>query len=63
MSEHGSGSATDKGIGFAVLFGLLAVAGALVMYLGHGSDLSGWAFAAVMVLGTLLVAGLHVFGY
>lgn len=63
MANHGSGSVSDKGIGFAVLFGLLAVASALVMYLGQGSDASGWGFAAAMVLGTLLVAGIHIYGY
>lgn len=63
MANHGSGPVSDKGIGFAALFGLLAAASALVMYLGGGSDASGWAFAAAMVIGTLLVAGIHVYGY
>lgn len=63
MSDHGSGSVSDKGIGFAVLFGLLAVASSLVLFLTPGSDLSGWAFAAAMLVGTLLVSAIHIYGY
>lgn len=61
MSEHGNSMETDKGIGFAVLLSLLAVAGAAVMYLNAGTEMAGWGFAAAMLAGTLAVAGIHLY--
>lgn len=63
MVDHQTGPVSDKGIGFAALFFLLAVASAAVLLVSPGSDLGGWAFAAAMTVGALLVAGIHIYGY
>lgn len=63
MAEHGTEMRSDKGIGFAVLFGLLTAASALGIFVTAGTGTEGWAFAAAMLLGSLLVAGLHVYEY
>jgi len=46
---------TEKGVGTTLLLSLLAVGGALVMYLGAGDPLSGWGFAVAMLAGSLAV--------
>jgi len=63
MAETAS-TDTDKGTGLGVLFGLLGIGGALLMYLGasaHDQVLSGLAFAAAMAAGTLAVLAIHVY--
>lgn len=55
---------TDKRVGLAALFGVLGLAGALVMFvaaLGEDQLLSGWGFAGAMLFATLLVAALHLY--
>jgi hypothetical protein len=55
-------ASTDRGVGVAVLFALLGLAGALAMYVAPTQVVSGWAFAAAMVAGTVLVAAIHLAG-
>lgn len=53
---------TDRTVGFGVLFGLLGVLAALVMLVAglEGSQVTaGWAFAAAMVAGGVLVTAIH----
>lgn len=52
---------SDKGIGLTVLLSLLALAGAGLTYQAHGTELSGWGFAAAMVFAMLVVAVIHVY--
>lgn len=58
MSTTGS---TDRGVGLALLLGILAVSGALVSLLAPGTELAAWGFAAAMTLGALLVAAVHLY--
>lgn len=63
MAETATGS--DMGIGVAMLFGLLGIACAVVMYVaavGHNQTLSGWGFAGAMIAGTILIAAVHLYG-
>jgi len=60
MAEHETVS-TDKGIGLATLFTLLAVAAAGAMLLTPGSVVAAWGFAGAMVAGVLAVAAVHLF--
>lgn len=56
---------SDKGVGLTVLFALLGVGGAVVMFsagMAHDQLLSGWGFAGAMVAGTLAIAATHVYG-
>lgn len=53
--------ATDKGIGLAVLFTLLAVGGAFAVFLSPETAVAGWGFAAAMVSGCLAVAAIHLY--
>lgn len=53
---------SDKGIGFAVLFGLLALGGALVMLAGPGQMAKAWGFAAAMIAAMLSVVAIHAYG-
>ena len=53
---------TDKSLGLGLLFGLLGVAGAVVMYVAAADQLTaGWGFALAMLFGGLSVAAIHVF--
>lgn len=61
MSEHGNAMESDKGIGFAVLLTILAVGAAAVTYVTAGTETAGWGFAAAMVAGSLLIAGIHLY--
>lgn len=60
-----SAQPTDKGTGYAVLFGVLATISAAVMYVGATSlapQMVGAAgFAAVLVFGALAIVALHVY--
>lgn len=58
--EHAAGS--DKGLGLAVVFSLLAVIGALVMAAGPGQMVKAVGFAAALVAGVLAVLVIHVYG-
>lgn len=60
-----SASASDKAVGLGVLFAVLGLVGALVMYVGavgHDQVAAGWGFALAMTAGALLVTALHVYG-
>jgi|AntDeeMetagen134_2_1112570.scaffolds.fasta_scaffold02664_6 hypothetical protein len=55
----------DRGVGFAVLFGLLGLAGALVAFaaaLTHSQVIVAWGFAAAVLAGAILVIGIHLTG-
>jgi hypothetical protein len=53
---------SDKAIGLGVLFGVLAVLGALGMFAGATDHLfAGWSFAIAMLTGTFAIAAIHVF--
>lgn len=53
---------TDKGVGLAVLFALLAVGGALTMLAGPGQLVKAWGFAAAMAAALLSVLAVHAYG-
>lgn len=57
---------SDKQTGFALLFGLLGLGAALVMYASVavlGDQLvSAWGFAAAMVSATVLIVAIHTSG-
>lgn len=60
--ETATGS--DKGVGFGLLFGAVAVMGALAMaaYGFSGNQMAaGWAFAVAMLSGSLAVAAYHLY--
>lgn len=52
---------SDKGIGLALVFGALAVAAAFGTYITTPADASGWAFAAAVTFGVVLVVAVHAF--
>lgn len=54
---------TDKGVGLAVLFGLLALVGAGAMLGGEtiSSAVSGAGFAAAVAFGCLAIVALHLY--
>lgn len=52
---------SDKGIGLAVVFGVLAVGAALATYMTTPADASGWAFAAAVTFGVVLVVAIHAY--
>jgi len=47
-------------MGTAVLLSLVAVGGALLMYLEGGEPLAGWGFAVAMVAASLAVAAVQL---
>jgi hypothetical protein len=56
---------TDRGVGFAVLFTLLGLAGALVSLvsgLAHNQVAAGWGFAAAIFAGSIVVVAIHLAG-
>lgn len=56
---------TDRGVGVAVLFALLGLLGALITFggaLAHNQLIAAWGFAAAMVAGAILIAGIHLAG-
>lgn len=57
-----SAGATDKGTGLSVLFGALALIGAVMMYVGAPGQLAAWGFAAVVTFGAILVAVVQIYG-
>jgi len=53
---------SDKAIGLGLLFGLLGVAGAVVMYVAAADQVTaGFGFALAMLAGSLAVAAIHLF--
>jgi hypothetical protein len=53
---------TDKGIGLAVAFSVIAVVGALLMFLGAADQLlAATGFGVAVLAGSLAVAALHAF--
>lgn len=52
---------SDKGIGFAVLFSITAVAGALVLAVAPSSLVAATGFAAAMLFAALAVVAIHVY--
>ena len=60
MAETATGS--DKAVGLGMLFGLLGVAGAIVMYVAAADQVTaGFGFALAMLAGSLAIAAIHVF--
>lgn len=53
--------ASDKGIGLGLLFGLLAVGGALVMLVVPSGLTGAWGFAAAMIGATLSIPVVHAY--
>lgn len=54
---------TDRGVGVTVLFVLLGLLSALVAFggaLAHDQLIAAWGFAAAMLAGAILVAGIHL---
>ncbi|WP_132060530.1 DUF7525 family protein [Halorussus amylolyticus] len=60
MTEHGTVS-TDKGIGLATMFTLLATVAAVAMFAAPGTELAAWGFAVAMVAGVLAVSAVHLY--
>lgn len=60
-----SARATDKGTGYAILFGVLAALSAAAMYVGAtdlaSSDVAAAGFGAAVVFGTLAVVAIHIY--
>jgi hypothetical protein len=52
---------SDKGIGLAVVLGLLAVVSALVMAAGGDSVVRAFGFAGAMAIGVVLLVAIHVY--
>lgn len=60
MAETATGS--DKAVGLGMLFGLLGVAGAIVMYVAAADQVTaGFGFALAMLAGSLAIAAIHLF--
>ena len=53
---------TDKGIGLAVAFAVVAGLGAVAMVAAPGQVAKAWGFAAAMVAAVLAVVALHIYG-
>lgn len=54
------GAETDMSVGFAVLFGLLAIAATGVMFTSEGL-VRAYGFGAAFLLGALIIVALHVY--
>jgi hypothetical protein len=52
---------TDKGVGFGVLFSILAAVGALAMLFAPGQLGKAWGFAAAMVAAIVAVAAVQAY--
>ena len=56
---------TDRGVGFAVLFMLLGLVGALVAFisgLASSQIAAAWGFAVAMLAGAIVVSTIHLVG-
>ena len=51
----------DRGIGYAVALGLVAVGGALTMFLNAGSPVAGYGFAVAMLAAALAVMAVQLY--
>lgn len=51
----------DRGVGFTVGAGLLAIAGAVVMYLNPETAIAGWGFALAMTAAVLAVIAAQLY--
>lgn len=51
----GTETGSDRGVGFGVALGLVALGGAAVMALNPASPAAGWGFALAVVAGALAV--------
>lgn len=51
---------TDVGVGFAILFGTLAVLSSVAMLFGSGI-VGAYGFAGVLFFGSLLIVSVHVY--
>lgn len=60
MAEHET-VGTDKGIGLATLFTLLAGVAAIAMFVAPGTGVAAWGFAVAMLAGVLAVAAVHLY--
>ena len=58
----GSETPGDRGVGYAVGLGLVAAAGALLMYVNPGTSVAGYGFALAMVAAGLAVVAVQVYG-
>jgi hypothetical protein len=58
MATESMGS--EKSVGAGILLSLIAVGGALVMYLDAGDPLAGWGFAVAMLAGSLAVVAIQL---
>ena len=57
-----AGLQTDKSLGLGLVFGIVAVLGALVMYIAAADQLTaGWGFALAMIAASIAVAVIHIF--
>jgi hypothetical protein len=52
---------SDKGIGLAVVFAVVAVLGAVAMVAAPGQVAKAWGFAGAMVAAIIAVAVLHIY--
>lgn len=53
---------SDKAVGLGLVFGALAVLGAVLMYVAAARQvLAGWGFALAVLAASLAVAAIHVF--
>lgn len=52
---------SDKGIGFCLLFSMLALVGALAMVVAPGQLAKAWGFAAAMFAASLAVVAVQVY--
>ncbi|MFB6228040.1 MAG: hypothetical protein ABEH88_05580 [Halobacteriales archaeon] len=58
MATESIGS--EKAIGTGILLSLIAIGGALLMYLDAGDPLAGWGFAVAMLAGSLAVVAVQL---
>jgi hypothetical protein len=58
MSGHAS---TDKSVGFVIFFGLLAAAGAVLVYAAPSQPLSAVGFSAAVVFGSVMIVLQHYY--
>lgn len=55
-------TSTDAGFGAGILFGVLAVAAAVGMYVAQSQANTAWAFAGAVALAVVSVAAFHLYG-
>ncbi|MEM4781545.1 MAG: hypothetical protein QXG03_08310 [Halalkalicoccus sp.] len=54
-------TASDKGLGLGLLFGLLAALGTVAMFVAPGGLVGAWGFAAAMVAAMVLIVAVHAY--